>query len=90
MTTISFPIPLPLDDSGYLKRECPFCIKEFKIFVTEGERNMLSDLLQDNFMLGEEGSAVAMTSDEDQGVQATEYFCPYCGQKSIQNKENIL
>lgn len=34
---VSLPISLPLDDDGFLRRECPTCEREFKCLVAQGE-----------------------------------------------------
>jgi len=34
---ISIPMSLPLDEDGFLRRECPTCEREFKCIVSEDE-----------------------------------------------------
>lgn len=34
---ISIPISLPLDEDGFLRRECPTCEREFKCLVSQDE-----------------------------------------------------
>lgn len=36
-------VGLPLDDSGFLRRECPYCKREFKIEIVENEENATED-----------------------------------------------
>jgi len=67
---------LPLDDENFFRRECPFCIKEFKIQL---EKENLVDLAQkgiESFLTNDENHSVS--SDDNSDV--SNYYCPYCGQ----------
>ncbi len=70
-------LSFPLDDDGFLRRECPLCYRGFKILLEQDE---LTDLAQegiDSYMLETQGQA-AEAGDE---TTATEFTCPYCGQQ---------
>lgn len=78
MGDIEINISLPLDDEGFFRRECPFCRKEFKVLLTEDERNSLALERIDSFM-----TEVERKTDSDESSQkGLEYFCPYCGQSA--------
>lgn len=62
---ISFPL-----DGKYLRRECPFCIREFKVKISEKDLNTITERL-----------ANSITDDEDElSDNNIDCFCPYCGQ----------
>lgn len=67
-------ISLPLDEDGYFRRECPLCLKEFKVLLTDEERG--------EFENGILNSLVDKNSDETIDDEQIEHFCPYCGQNS--------
>lgn len=72
-------VGVPIDDDGALRRECPYCNKEFKIVL---EKEELEDTLQKglhSFML-ESGSAEQ--NEEPSDEKETDQYCPYCGQKA--------
>jgi len=35
MSEVKIPMRLPLDSDGFLRRECPYCKREFKMFPLE-------------------------------------------------------
>ena len=75
-------ISLPLDDEGFFRRQCSFCEKEFKIFLTKNE---LQDLEQDGIgsYLLPEGQR---TDQNDASIDDDEhFFCPYCGEMAPQS-----
>jgi len=81
VSEIHISISMPLDE-GFLRRECPFCHKEFKIQLEEQD---LEDLIQkglDSFMTiqGDEDSEEESDTDSE-----TFYFCPYCGQEASED-----
>ena len=43
-------ISLPLDDKGFLRRECPYCIRQFKMKITEEERNIEMENLLESYL----------------------------------------
>lgn len=71
---INFNISFPLDSDSFLRRECPFCCKEFKILLRKEELMDLSKETSESFMLE--------TKEDNSEVQldANDFFCPYCGQ----------
>src|SRR5690606_31616977 len=79
MSTISFSIGLPLDGDGFLRRECPLCLRQFKIETQEADRQSLIERELEAYLLQEglesrPASAEAIEMDDD------ELWCPYCGQ----------
>ncbi len=81
MSIISFNISLPLDSDQFLRRECPLCLRQFKIETDETdcqsliERELEAYLLQEGLEIRTE-SADATGTDEEK----SELWCPYCGQ----------
>lgn len=75
MSDIEKLLAFPLDEDGFFRRECPLCIKEFKVIVTKEELTDLSQKGIDSFMLEQE-------EESDKDFSETEFFCPYCGQRS--------
>lgn len=83
MSEISLTIPLPLDDDQFLRRECPLCLRQFKIETEEVDRQSLIERELKAFLL-EEG---AQLRDEEAdateaGSEEADLYCPYCGQPS--------
>jgi len=75
MATTEHGLHFPLDEGGFLRRECPFCKREFKVLVTAEERKAPTESIRQLFL----------TSDQDQWSlgdegESPEYHCPYCGQ----------
>lgn len=70
-------LSFPLDADGYLRRECPFCVREFKVLIEQDELNTFIQSGLDSFLVED-------TSSSDVGVLNSEndFFCPYCGQES--------
>lgn len=77
MSNIELTVSLPLDN-GYFRRECPLCMKEFKVLVTPEELTDFKQKGLDSFML--EVKAEDEDSDADVSRLEIEYYCPYCGQ----------
>ena len=79
MSTIELSISFPLDEDRFLRRECPYCCKEFKVKVEEeqlvepGEQDEKSFMTEPEPTLGDE---------VDEGAEELEHTCPYCGQKA--------
>lgn len=74
-------VSFPLDDSGFFRRECPLCHKEFKVLLTKEELSTLAQERIDSFMIEPQEKA-----DSDGGTQIEgEYFCPYCGQRATKD-----
>lgn len=79
--TVVMKISLPLDD-GFLRRECPFCYREFKVLLQEEE---LTDYIQrgiDSFMIESSEEDVELEPNESSG---SEFSCPYCGQRATED-----
>jgi hypothetical protein len=80
MGTINRSLSFPLDEDGFLRRECPFCKREFKVGIPPEERAGSAESVPDSFMLSDDQAAVP-----EQEEQGTEYHCPYCGQTAGKN-----
>ncbi len=75
MSDKSLLIGVPLDDEGFLRRECPFCSRQFKILLEKHEIELYTNNFLSAFLSSEEEEE-ANENDENQ----TDYFCPYCEQ----------
>lgn len=71
-------VPIPLD-SGFLRRECPNCLREFKVLPTEDEIGDLFREFQESYLLKAESSS---SGEDGDGESEGGFFCPYCGQPS--------
>jgi len=79
MSEVKVNLPFPLDEDGFLKRKCPLCYREFKVFLEEEE---LTDLAQkgiDSFILEKEEEETNLDKGES---SRAEFVCPYCGQQT--------
>ena len=75
MSKFVLKISIPLDGENFLRRECPHCVREFKI-------QMSPEDLKDH---AEKGVESFLTDDDNQKNDAdedTKFFCPYCGQEA--------
>jgi hypothetical protein len=79
MGDIRLTIQLPVDDEGFLRRECPLCRREFKVRVRKDELRDLAGRGLQSF-LGEEDSGDIAVDVENAG--STQLTCPYCGQQA--------
>ena len=79
MSDIEKLLAFPLDEDCFFRRECPFCIKEFKVLVTKEELTDLSQKGIDSFMLDQEEE---YNKESEEDFSEKEFFCPYCGQSS--------
>jgi len=77
---INFNISFPLDSNGFLRRECPFCCREFKILLRDEELMDLSKEGSESFMLEKE------EKNSEVQPEADDFFCPYCGQAAKSGK----
>jgi hypothetical protein len=76
MGNIELSISFPLDE-GYFRRECPFCIREFKVRIEEDELNTLAQQ-------GIQSYLVDAPSDSEPNDDSEEEprVCPYCGERA--------
>ena len=79
MSDVSIHISFPLDEDGYFRRECPYCLTEFKAKISEKDMHCFTQHLFDNY-LSKELSEDGNEDSDDNEAQEKEYFCPYCGQ----------
>jgi hypothetical protein len=87
MSTVSLPIELPLDSDGFLRRECPLCVRQFKIEAQEDDRQSLIQRELDAYLL-QEGPGIRAESADATGTdeEESELWCPYCGQTAPRNQ----
>jgi len=79
MSEIELRIELPLDDGGFLRRECPLCRREFKVLVGAEELDDLASHGLESFLLDEDTDE---TEQDPQHVEGPQLTCPYCGQQA--------
>ncbi len=76
-------IPLPLDDERFLRRECPFCRREFKIQISKEDLTNLAQNKLDSFLLEEKKDETLKINDfNNKSSNESLHTCPYCGQKA--------
>lgn len=79
MTRLNAPLPL---DNGFLRRECPLCIRQFKVLLTEEELRS-SEENGDEFLVEDDPDQAEVAAADDGG--GDENTCPYCGQVANKN-----
>ena len=79
--TIIKQLSFPTDKEGFLRRECPFCQKEFKVKFNQEEISDISNQSIEQFLVEESSEQ----NDEYEDNTESFYFCPYCGQYSSFN-----
>ena len=72
MGLINLNVSFPVDNEGFLRRECPYCKRHFKIIVESGDEDISVD----------EASGEDIQSEEN---DESELYCPYCGQSADQS-----
>ncbi|MCE5237600.1 hypothetical protein LLH23_03820 [bacterium] len=70
-------VSLPLDD-GHLRRQCPFCLRQFKVFIPEDERESYAASALERQLV----DVGAEPTSQDEGGEETALHCPYCGQQA--------
>lgn len=71
-------VSIPLDDGKFLRRECPHCIQEFKIQMSEEELKSIATNGIQSYLTNDDIDASEETNEEND----TKYYCPYCGQEA--------
>lgn len=71
-STVRLEVGLPVDDSGYLRQECPACALEFKL---KGDESRFSDALAWWASRAVADAGLAEAPDDDDGDHRA---CPYC------------
>ncbi len=79
MSIISFKFGLPLDSDQFLRRECPLCLRQFKIETTEANRQSLIERELHAYLL-QEGLEVRNEEVDTTKADESELWCPFCGQ----------
>jgi hypothetical protein len=75
---IEISVALPLDKDGFLRRECPYCSKQFKAkYKSEDIQGLLAEQFK-NFMVSKEEKP----KPEDEVKTTPNLFCPYCAQEA--------
>jgi hypothetical protein len=80
MSDIQFNVSFPLDDDGFLRRECPLCNREFKVKPTTAELQSDTERTAHALLAQEAESNPDAEGEEDSGP--SERWCPYCGQQA--------
>jgi uncharacterized Zn-finger protein len=75
---INISIPL---DNNFLRRECPFCKREFKIRIPEQEIKNLSQQILDSFLTDKDDVPEDAEENKPELMR-----CPYCSQQAIMNE----
>lgn len=75
MSLSEIKVAFPRDEEGYFRRECPYCIKQFKVLVDEHEIQEIEQMGLSSFLLNKQEA-----EKEDDESTVPEYHCPYCGQ----------
>lgn len=84
MSDVLMNISFPLDEDTFFRRECPYCKNEFKIKISDKDKNAIIQSLLDNYLSkGESKSDLDKDGDENGEI---EYYCPYCGQTAEPDK----
>ncbi len=74
-------VSIPLDDDNFLRRQCPLCLREFKIYVEDNELNDLVENSVEDFKL-EDGKPDKVGEEEEEKKEEELVTCPYCGQEA--------
>lgn len=74
-TTIRVYFPL---DAGFLRRECPYCHRAFKIQLLEQEIEDLASRLEESYLVEESKKRESHGPEESEEMRT----CPYCGQQA--------
>jgi len=85
MSIIAFNISLPLDSDQFLRRECPLCLRQFKIETQEADRQSLIERELEAYLL-QEGLEIRAESADATEADEDELWCPYCGQTAPRNQ----
>jgi hypothetical protein len=72
-------VSFPLDDDGFLRRECPLCNREFKMKPTSAELRSEAEHTT-HAMLAQ--AAEPSADDEADAGEVRDRWCPYCGQQA--------
>jgi hypothetical protein len=90
VSNIVLSINIPLDNDHYLRRECPNCMREFKIQVSSEELKNIANRGIQSYLTNDE---TTVTLDEVSDEKDVKCFCPYCGQEapntSLWTKEQL-
>lgn len=78
MNDMVMNVSLPLDEDGFLRRECPLCRREFKVRPTPDEMRTIVEE-STHALLSNEADAVPESPEE---AQVGDNWCPYCGQQA--------
>jgi hypothetical protein len=79
---VSMKIKLPLDSDSFLRRECPFCKRHFKVMTTEEDRQSLVERELQAYLLQQ---GIETETESLETNETSELWCPYCGQEAPSN-----
>lgn len=79
MSDIRLDVSIPLDEDGFLRRQCTLCSREFKVKPTPTE--LRSETERSAHALLEQQSD-STAEDGGDGSESCERWCPYCGQQA--------
>ena len=82
MSDIVIPIQLPIDDDGFLRRECPLCVRQFKVETSSEEQQSWIQNELDAYLLqsGISTESEELDTESENEDDVLEFLCPYCGQ----------
>ncbi|MHB0858004.1 MAG: hypothetical protein ACYC5M_10595 [Anaerolineae bacterium] len=69
-------ISFPLDDT-FFRRECPYCIRQYKIEVPPDDLRVLAERLFEAYATGDDDPSQEAKDDTREVLH-----CPYCGQQA--------
>lgn len=78
MSDIQLDVSFPLDDDGFLRRECPLCNRQFKVKPTSAELHSETERTAHALLAKQSDSS----SEEERGDEPRDRWCPYCGQQA--------
>jgi len=78
MSEATIDVSFPLDD-GFLRRQCPLCLREFKVLLTREELSSATEAATDSFMIEPDGESTKPPRSEPEPDEQ-QLTCPYCGQ----------
>ncbi len=79
MSDIQLDVSFPLDEDGFLRRECPLCNREFKVKPRSAEMQSEAERTA-HALLAQQSDSNA--DDAEGGDDPRERWCPYCGQQA--------
>jgi len=82
MSEIVLKVAIPLDEDNFLRRECPYCVREFKIQMSSEDLTDLAKKGVASFLTDDDVKKSEDNNDDDPDDEIAKFFCPYCGQEA--------